>query len=209
MGCSLTYFYVYIIEKQDAPGMKCYSWLCRDSINILIYWSTSMIREMSIKGYKSLDGLRVKLMPLSIIFGPNASGKSNFLDALQLISRMVSSRSLKNAFEPPYRGRPIESFSFSADSIQGLLAKESINFSFSIILELADNLIDRVNDEIISMRKGLSRNGSKEIFVKEKYLQYDLEIEFLPQKGFLRVKNEKLQALRRDLTAKNSRNPFL
>jgi hypothetical protein len=68
-----------------------------------------MIRRIHVQRYKSLRDVTVVLEPLSVLFGPNAAGKSNFIDALQLLSRIAGSRSLKEAFEPPYRGKPMES----------------------------------------------------------------------------------------------------
>ena len=44
-----------------------------------------MLKRVKIQGYKSLEDVEVQLQPLSVFFGPNASGKSNFLDALQLL----------------------------------------------------------------------------------------------------------------------------
>ncbi len=70
-----------------------------------------MIRRVHIAGYKSLRNVDIQLRPLTVLFGPNSAGKSNFLDALQLLSRVASSRTLSEAFEPPYRGTPLESFS--------------------------------------------------------------------------------------------------
>jgi AAA15 family ATPase/GTPase len=49
-----------------------------------------MLNRIHIKGYKSLGDVEVRLSPLSVLFGPNAAGKSNFLDALQLILHPVS-----------------------------------------------------------------------------------------------------------------------
>ena len=46
-----------------------------------------MLNRIHVKGYKSLADVEVSLQPLSVLFGPNAAGKSNFLDALQLLSR--------------------------------------------------------------------------------------------------------------------------
>ena len=65
-----------------------------------------MLKRVKIQGYKSLLDIEVNLQPLSVLFGPNASGKSNFLDALQLLSRLATSNSLNEVFEPPYRGKP-------------------------------------------------------------------------------------------------------
>ena len=85
-----------------------------------------MLRKIKIRGYKSLIDAEVSLNPLSVLFGPNAAGKSNFLDALQLLSGMAISRTLKEAFEPPYRGNPLESFAFGEEGIKGLLGKEAV-----------------------------------------------------------------------------------
>ena len=84
-----------------------------------------MLKRIKIKGYKSLVDVDVSLRPLSVLFGPNAAGKSNFLDALQLLSRIATSRTLKDAFEPPHRGKPLESFTFGDSGIKGLLAQET------------------------------------------------------------------------------------
>jgi len=171
-----------------------------------------MIRRIRIDGYKSLHNFEVELNPLSVIFGPNAAGKSNFLDALQLLSRIAGSKTLKNAFDAPYRGRPIESFSFPENGIEGLISQDVLSFSLSVDVELSENVINKVNSEIIGMRKGLESkngNGKKENFIQEKYLRYDLEVEFMPRQGFLRVKNERICALKRDLSIKESRNAFL
>ena len=61
-----------------------------------------MLKRVHVKGYKSLADVEVRLEPLTVLFGPNAAGKSNFLDALQLLSRLGASRTLKDAFDPPY-----------------------------------------------------------------------------------------------------------
>lgn len=86
-----------------------------------------MLKRIKINGYKSFNNLEVRLQPLSVFFGPNAAGKSNFLDALQLLSAIVTSRTLKEAFEPPYRGKPLESFTFDQDGMKGLLKKETVS----------------------------------------------------------------------------------
>src|SRR5262245_54278963 len=83
-----------------------------------------MLRWIKIKGYKSLQDVEVELQPLVVLLGPNAAGKSNFLDALQLLSRMVACRILKEAFDPPYRGKPLESFTFAGQGIPELLRRE-------------------------------------------------------------------------------------
>jgi AAA15 family ATPase/GTPase len=65
-----------------------------------------MIRRIHIQRYKSLRNVEVALKPLSVLFGPNAAGKSNFIDALQLLSRMAASKEAPAlvGFEEPENG---------------------------------------------------------------------------------------------------------
>lgn len=52
-----------------------------------------MLTSLTIKRFKSLtDVERVTLRPLTVLFGPNAAGKSNFLDAVQLLSSHLGKR---------------------------------------------------------------------------------------------------------------------
>ncbi|MDE0084857.1 MAG: AAA family ATPase [Candidatus Poribacteria bacterium] len=83
-----------------------------------------MLKRIKIQGYKSLADLELNLTPLCVLVGSNASGKSNFLDALQLLSRMTTCQTLEEAFDPPYRGHTLESFTFGDEGIKSLLEKE-------------------------------------------------------------------------------------
>src|ERR1700749_2600258 len=112
-----------------------------------------MLKRIRIKGYKSLSDVDVSLQPLSVLFGPNAAGKSNFLDALQLLSRMVSCRTLKEAFEPPDRGKPLDSFSFGSGGIAELVGRDSASFSIQADVELSPHVIKTVNRQIREMRR--------------------------------------------------------
>lgn len=76
-----------------------------------------MLKRVKIQGYKSLEDVEVHLQPLSVFFGPNASGKSNFLDALQLLSRMTTSSNLNDAFRHPYRGTPLEALTLTISNM--------------------------------------------------------------------------------------------
>ena len=45
-----------------------------------------MISQVFISNYHSFDGTHVTLDSLTVLVGPNASGKSNFVDALKFVS---------------------------------------------------------------------------------------------------------------------------
>lgn len=174
-----------------------------------------MLKRVKVQGYKSLRDLEVELQPLSVLFGPNAVGKSNFLDALQLLSKLVSSRTLKDAFEPPYRGKPLESFSFPPSGIKGLLAQDQLCFSLEVDFELSDAVVRSVNRHVREMRRSSEiaevsgqeddANGP----VRERRLRYRIEVEMLPRSGILRVADEYLAALNRNGEPTGKREPFL
>jgi predicted ATPase len=48
------------------------------------------ISRLRLKNYKSIAQCDVRLGPLTILVGPNASGKSNFMDALEFLCRAVA-----------------------------------------------------------------------------------------------------------------------
>ena len=173
-----------------------------------------MIRRIHIQRYKSLRDVDVSLKPLSVLFGPNAAGKSNFIDALQLLSRIAGSRSLKEAFEPPYRGKPMESFSFDQTGLEGLMQKESVSFQIEVDIELSPIVIAAVNKEILESKRGQSdANGSDSrkpaSFIHHENLRYRIEIGVSPRSGVLHVADEYLVALGRNGEPKSSPRAFL
>lgn len=173
-----------------------------------------MIRRIHIQRYKSLRDVEVRLQPLSVLFGPNAAGKSNFIDALQLLSRIASSRSLKEAFEPPYRGKPMESFSFDESGLEGLTRKETVSFEIEVDIELSPAVIAAVNKEILEARRGPSdANGTEgrkaTSFIHHTRLRYRIEIGISPRSGVLHVADEYLVALGQDDQPKSRPQPFL
>src|SRR5947209_13652196 len=54
----------------------------RDSERLDEHVAPPFLRRVRIRGYKSMASCDVTLEPLTILVGRNASGKSNFLDAL-------------------------------------------------------------------------------------------------------------------------------
>ena len=163
-----------------------------------------MLKRVHVRGYKSLADVDVCLPQLAVLFGPNAAGKSNFLDALQLLSKLGTSKTLKQAFDPPYRGKPLESFTFDERGIRGLLSQKELSFTIEVDLRLSDGTVDAVDREIREMRPGkiISR-------VRERELRYRIEIEMLPSSGVLRVADEYLAALDAKGDPTSQRKPFV
>lgn len=174
-----------------------------------------MLTRIKIGGYKSLKNVEVRLSDLSVLFGPNAAGKSNFLDCLQLLSKLATTRTIKEAFEPPYRGKPLESFTFGEQGIKGALGKERLSFSIEVDVRLSDAVVEAVNRQIKEMRRSSSQESEAAeeakttSAVRERNLRYRIEVEMLPKSGILRVADEYLAALTDKGEPTGRRRPFL
>ena len=172
-----------------------------------------MLTRIHVKGYKSLNDVEVRLPNLAVLFGPNASGKSNFLDCLQLLSKLATSRTLKAAFDPPYRGKPLESFTFGRDGLKGALAQQRLSFSIEVDVRLSDAVAHAVNRQVRELRgPDGDKNGevSKPIeAVRERDLRYRIVVEMDPRTGLLRVAEEYLAALNVHGKPTGRRQPFL
>lgn len=83
-----------------------------------------MLERIHIQGFKSLRDVEVELAPLTVLFGPNAAGKSNFLEALMLLSRLVRTFDAVDAFDA-IRGYPLEAFALSSGGMDALVASPS------------------------------------------------------------------------------------
>ncbi len=169
-----------------------------------------MISRVFIKGYKSLRDIDISLKPLTVVVGPNASGKSNLLDALGLLSRIVTSPTINAAFDE-HRGLPLEAFFAPPGGLEELLSRETLRFALGADVELSHDVVEHTEKLIRDMRAGLPGQDSREPLrrVRERLLRYEITIEFYTPTGQLRVMDERLLALKQDGTPKESRKPFL
>jgi len=170
-----------------------------------------MIQRVKVQGYKSLKDVDVELQPLTVIFGPNAAGKSNLFDALALLSRMVTQRTLREAYDD-HRGAPLEAFFHGEQGIEALLKQPTAQFNIEVDVVLSGAVVETVERLIQDMRKGLpegEKNGSiPKQRVTERRLRYSLSVEIVTDSGHLRVVNERLCAIKRDGSEK-SRHAFV
>lgn len=139
-----------------------------------------MLKSVHVQGFKSLRDVQLSFAPLTVIFGPNATGKSNLLEALLLLSRVVNERTLGEAFSSPLRGYPHEAFSFPEGGLEGLLKLDRADLTLGATLRLPI---------------GKARPGED--------LSYRVGIALAPQQGALRVADEHLVRLKQDGTEKN------
>jgi len=168
-----------------------------------------MLRRIQIDGYKSFRGLDLQLGQVAVLIGPNGAGKSNLLDAIQLLSGFVTQPSLQEAFDG-HRGLPLESMWYGDVGFEGLRGEESVRCRFAVDVELSKSVVKEAERVVAQKRHGLDKGkDAARQRIAERLLHYEIEIEFLPRTGVLRVADEKLQALRPDLTAKANRKAFL
>lgn len=88
-----------------------------------------MLNKLTAREFKSLAHTTIEFPRLTVLFGPNAAGKSNLLDAVQALSRIGTLRTLSDAIAEPIRGYPIEAFSFPSGGLQELLGSRRAAFT--------------------------------------------------------------------------------
>jgi predicted ATPase len=167
-----------------------------------------MLRRLQVEGYKSLTGVDVGLSRLTVVFGPNAAGKSNLLDAVSLLARLVTSETLDDAFKQ-HRGSPLEAFTLPTGGTQALQQQHHASFTMTADIDLSKYVVGSVQNEIRRLREGLDQNRTVRKVVIEPLLRYSVTVEILTSSGHLRVMNERLEALKTDGTPKTSRAPFI
>jgi AAA15 family ATPase/GTPase len=107
-----------------------------------------MIKEVRLKGWKSILEATLYIDPLTIMIGTNASGKSNVLDALEFLNRLSKGLSISIALSgdqtiPPIRGG-VEWAVFRPSNKQ---------FSFEIILQSDDENFEYIYSISITIDK--------------------------------------------------------
>jgi predicted ATPase len=132
-----------------------------------------MLKKLSVRGFKSLADASIAFPRMAVLFGPNAAGKSNLLDAIQALSRIGTERTLADAIASPIRGYPIEAFMFPGEGLAGLLTAPSARFSLEADL----------TNEAAAFR-------------------YRVEVAISPTSGALSVADEYLAPLNKDGTPK-------
>jgi len=154
-----------------------------------------MLKRIRIKGFKSLKDVEVELKPLTVLFGPNASGKSNFLDALLLLSRLINKTSVYDLFDPPFRGKPLESFTFGPQGIEGLLNKKSTSLTIEADFKLSDGIIkDTLGyfklNKTYSLEIGTLEETKANQFKKHPRLRYKISIGYKRDTGSILIDDE-------------------
>ena len=73
---------------------------------------------------------------------------------------------MTEAFEPPYRCTPLESFSFGPGGLAGQLVKQQLQFEIEVDVELSGRTVARVEKQIADMRSGNGGESKRSTAVK-------------------------------------------
>lgn len=125
-----------------------------------------MLKRLKIRNFKSLRDVTIDFPLVTVLFGPNAAGKSNLLDAIQALSRIGTQRTLADALSEPIRGYPIEAFTFPPGGLAELLGQESATFCLEA-----------------------------EVTARKDNYRYRVEVKIEPQSGRLSIADEYLALL--------------
>ncbi len=140
-----------------------------------------MLRRIAIHGFKSLQNVDLQLPRLAVFAGPNAAGKSNLLDAIQLLARLGTERTLAEAFSAPIRGFPVEQFTLPPSGLPALMTEPEARLRIEADLE-----IDAKGDG------------------KRDRIRYEVEVSIDPDAGSLGVTDEYLTSLDRSWKPKGT-----
>ena len=130
-----------------------------------------MLKRLSVRNFKSLSQVEVELPRLAVLFGPNAAGKSNLVEAIRLLSWIGTQRTLDDAIRGSIRGYPLEALSMPAGGIPDLLKKETASFHLEADLSIP------------------AENGTGSGY------RYSIEVAINTRSGVLTNRNEFLSAL--------------
>lgn len=86
-----------------------------------------MITRLEIDGFKTFEKFSIDLVPFTAIVGPNASGKSNLFDAIELLAELTT-EDVRSAMTK-MRGEPAELFRQTANGIV-----DTMNFAVEVLL---------------------------------------------------------------------------
>lgn len=169
-----------------------------------------MIRRLVVEGYKSLAHVELDgLKRLVLLYGPNASGKSNLLDALDLLGHLVREDTLASAFlkhRGNRLGRPVPVRWFFSGAPDAPDAPRRM--SFEVDLDLHPPIRDSVNEEL-KARERSERLERPYTRLTRSRLRYEIQIEYRPDERALEVVREALTPLTQSGEHRVSEVPFI
>ena len=118
-----------------------------------------MLTKLTVRNFKSLVDVTVEFPRLAVLFGPNAAGKSNLLDAIVALSGIANARTLSDVLDRPLpvRGHAFEAFSLPTGGLPALVKQRNARFSIEADLAVADQHYRYRVEPSIELRSGRLR----------------------------------------------------
>lgn len=169
-----------------------------------------MIRRLRIQGYKSLYDVELKTpTKLVLLYGTNASGKSNLLDALDLLGYLAREDTLTAAFQK-HRGNrlgralPVRWFFYGSEEAPD--RRQQISFSLDI--DLHDPIREGLNSELKAREESqsLQRPYTR---VTRSSLRYELTLDYRHKDRTLEVTSESLLPLNQRGEVRTAEVPYI
>ncbi len=105
-----------------------------------------MLQRVSIQNFKSLKDVTLDLQKVNLLIGPNNSGKTNFLKALEFIKSVVSANAPTDISSLTFkRNKENITFTFSGKDLNDCVVKIPLNRNISV-LDKNEGYTDPIND---------------------------------------------------------------
>ena len=114
-----------------------------------------MLTKLKVRNFKSLVDVAVEFPRFAVLFGPNAAGKSNLLDAIAALSGIGNVRTLSDVLDRPLpvRGHAF-AFSFPAGGLPALVKQRNARFSLEADLAVGTERYRYRVEPSIELRSG-------------------------------------------------------
>ena len=118
-----------------------------------------MIKSLHIKNFKCLFDVTVDLAPFTILIGPNDSGKSSFIDAIQLLGRTASGQ-IGAVFQAKNELTDLVSRKDATQNVSWITQGTADNHPFTYTLQLACNKLVAGESLRVNQTEGFDREGN-------------------------------------------------
>jgi AAA15 family ATPase/GTPase len=105
----------------------------------------TLIENIKLRNFKSIEKDEIKLKPLTIFTGPNSSGKSNILEAIAVVSQIAKQASRLSADLPRHLENPeAEFYRYPEPSIEHLVHKGEVQREITIEIHLKSEISKQI-----------------------------------------------------------------